>query len=418
MEQKATYYGLLERLRYDPRTPITRPEPEAFVTALKSICDAVIDSAAEEYKESIKKDRVTCSMEEDSFAVPMDHFRTGPGYKIPDWVATWKQRREVLEEITRNLEENINPALWDQETRSSIPGGSKKALVLQSIQEAILQKTSPKQDGYNEMVEAWAGLGFLLLALSRGTKPLDITDPLSTWILPIIGAFSQAIVQTLDARTSVAYTPGDVCADTPSLDFHSTGQYFRLQVLGKENNFNRPPGRPGLFSDYAPQDEFAIYGTENEFEFYRLLSYIVSNTGPEVYTLIQTIVDVWLDIALYHEVIPFGSPPSGVRHRVFVHESYGRMRKVMYSVLETIEDSNLKHNVSYFIHMLLAITLKAVYTLDIPFRFFTTIFSEKTLEENKNSGFKSMMLLPSGTSRVAEMFFGALTPPFKYKTKN
>lgn len=329
-------------------------ETEDLIVALQTICDDIIGRAVDKFKSSVDtppEERKTVSI-----YIPkgrLKHSRYVFNFlcdeveEVPqEWMNTQEKRQNLLKQITQKLEMDINPGLWDKETRESIPGGSKKALVLQSIQQAILHKTHPKTEGADEMIDAWVAIGYVLLSLSRGKKALDFKDPLSSWILPIIGVTSQSIVQLLDACAILIRNGEEQQEVTVDTKIGLT-DYFNLNRIQGVDLW-RPPGRVGFFTDYAPQDGLVKYKCPAEVMFFKLLRRIIGKNASDVLASLQTIVDVWLDILLFSEV----EEVEERGYNIHTDSCYGDMYDTMQNSIAKIKDEKTRGAVEFIVEML------------------------------------------------------------------
>ncbi len=350
-----------------------------------------------------------------------------------------KERWEEIKRITQHIENNMNLNLWDknilEETSKAVPGGdanspvTKKACVLQSIQQSILEKVNPMSDA-SEMMEAWYALGSLILSLSRGIKPLEYGDPLMTWILPLIGAFSSMVTKTITSYASV-YHLGCISVDNVDDDFSSLpkewkskerkphesfAEYLRLFTIPfatkyweTGSKYSHVPNRPGFFTGVAQQDLQVLEYSPSEAVFYQLIADGIRVCGKEkMETLIGTLMDVFLDVLLYHELKKDITDDDDAKpKRMEVNYYYAKIMQSFYEFTNKIEDKTTKDTLEFIIYMVFVAATRfteslyrAVFVYD-EVRFRTSLLKQCNIAVNVRA------IYPDAhpPSRAVELFF-------------
>jgi len=260
---------------------------------LDEISEAIIDQACKAFKDG-----------EDTKGGLEKFFPIEACSKPPtmflDWekeVYSQKSRIKVLEAFLEYLIRDIDPEkAW--ETPEVKEGRDKKQMIIHSIRTVFEKWGKVNSDVANcDYVKVWREVGLFILSCITGSHPLNIKDSIASWVLPVIGASSQCIVNTLYSC---------YLCDLESHHISSCKEpffLFRDITVGRKN----PIGRPGfLYSSngHLTADEcYTKTAYKPELRFYEIVRAI--HTKKEIFTLsespIVSIVDVFLDAVLFSE---------------------------------------------------------------------------------------------------------------------
>ncbi len=273
---------------------ISEETVDEVLEILDEISEAIIDQACKAFKEG---EDVKGGIQR---FFPMEGVDKTQLTWFLDWnrdVYSQKSRIKVLEAFLEYLIRDIDPkGAW--EAPEVKEDKEKKQMIIHSIRTVLEDWGKVGNDVANsDYVKIWREVGLFILGSVSGTHPLNIKDSIASWVLPVIGASSQCIVNTLYS----CY----VC-DRDSHEFSTCQEpFFLLKDIMKGDK--NPIGRPGfLYSSngHLTADENYTKPTfKPELRFYEIVRAI--HTKKEIFTLsespIVSIVDVFLDTVLFSE---------------------------------------------------------------------------------------------------------------------
>lgn len=311
------------------QVPPTPEEAQGIVDLFGKIHDAVIERAQELYSKMENDDKPPEIVD-----VEYDDYGTNPmggSYYWHDsdeedddksWISQ-DFRLPIARHLTGVLDEHINMGLWGELQPGEDPKDlmTRRKYILGSIQQSIFNRMNSNLKGDRcDLEVAWFSVGMVLLNLVSGPKPLPYKDPLTNWILLIIGESSKMLLRGLQSIRLIhsylqfQHVPQNKVWDDEESDFGKISEMLH-EPSPFESVFHdstcQPFGRPGMFSRHPYMDVLGStytssnangYATGREIQFFRIMNSLpvdlLSNPDESVLT---SIMDVLLDYRIFSQ---------------------------------------------------------------------------------------------------------------------